>query len=215
MNNWDESRKYNEHFNLLRIETNGASIDKNGDKEIQGDKSNIEFYFDFVTFKGTHPGIKYVLSGLNSDSGRSTFPEIKFNNLSPGNYLLSVWPDITNGSKLKISIPIYVRPVFWQTTIFKFLMALLLVLLVAALNFAIIRFIKGKKEARMKNEQSILEYKLIALKAQVNPHFMSNCLSAIQQLIISNETRKATFYIAKFGLLMRQILDFSSEAFIT
>lgn len=79
----------------------------------------------------------------------------------------------------------------------------------------ILRYKRNEQATRVRNEQLLIEYKLVALKAQINPHFMSNCLSAIQDLVINSQIEKATFYIAEFGLLVRQILDFSSKQLIT
>ncbi len=74
---------------------------------------------------------------------------------------------------------------------------------------------KKRQDRKNAAEKLILEYKLIALKAQVNPHFVSNCLSALQNLVIGNQLNKAATYIAKFGLLVRHILNFSTRSFIT
>jgi hypothetical protein len=93
-----------------------------------------------------------------------------------------------------------------------FFIALLIVTVIIV--FFILRRNKKKQEIKAKNEQLISEYKLIALKAQINPHFMSNCLAAIQLLIHKNDTEKANFYVARFGLMVRQILDFSSRQVI-
>ena len=50
---------------------------------------------------------------------------------------------------------------------------------------------------------------------KVNPHFISNCLAAIQHLIKNNKTDKAATYVAKFGFMVRQILEFSSQQLVT
>jgi two-component system LytT family sensor kinase len=59
-----------------------------------------------------------------------------------------------------------------------------------------------------------VEYRLTALKAQINPHFISNSLTAIQQLIIQNNIDKANQYIARFSLLIRYVLKYSDK-FVT
>ncbi len=58
-----------------------------------------------------------------------------------------------------------------------------------------------------------LEIKVV--KAQMNPHFISNCLAAIQELIYNNEVDKAGQYIAKFSFFMRQILNYSDRNLVT
>jgi len=77
------------------------------------------------------------------------------------------------------------------------------------------RRMKQRTDKRAMAERLILEYQLIALKAQINPHFMSNCLSSIQNLIVNMKLHEAADYISRFGLLVRKILDFSTRSLIT
>ena len=49
----------------------------------------------------------------------------------------------------------------------------------------------------------------------MNPHFISNSLAAIQNLIYSNEIEKAGLYLAKFSFFLRQVLEYSEKNFIT
>lgn len=89
------------------------------------------------------------------------------------------------------------------------------------LIIVIIIFIhRGKRNLRKQKEQfellnKITELELKVVKAQMNPHFISNCLSAIQELIYKNEIEKAVQYIAKFSYFLRQILNFSDVNFIS
>ncbi len=56
------------------------------------------------------------------------------------------------------------------------------------------------------NEQ-LLKAKLEALRAQMNPHFIFNCLNSIDNLIQMNEKEKATLYLSKFAKLIRSVLE--------
>lgn len=56
------------------------------------------------------------------------------------------------------------------------------------------------------NEQ-LLKAKLEALRAQMNPHFIFNCLTSIDNLIQMDEKEKATLYLSKFAKLIRSILE--------
>ncbi|MEO1254065.1 MAG: histidine kinase, partial [Bacteroidota bacterium] len=48
------------------------------------------------------------------------------------------------------------------------------------------------------------------LRAQMNPHFVFNGLNAIQDFVLSNESKEAAKWLAKFASLMRQILNQST-----
>ncbi|MGL5892185.1 MAG: LamG-like jellyroll fold domain-containing protein, partial [Bacteroidia bacterium] len=75
------------------------------------------------------------------------------------------------------------------------------------------RFKKRQAELELQNRINELEIK--AVKSQMNPHFMSNCLSAIQLLIYEGEIEKAVLYIAKFSYFLRQVLTYSDRQFIS
>lgn len=73
---------------------------------------------------------------------------------------------------------------------------------------------KRKKEAELLRLQaSRLQMK--ALRAQMNPHFMSNALNSIQHFIQSNTPQYAIEYLAKFAKLMRQSLNFSDRDLVS
>lgn len=54
-----------------------------------------------------------------------------------------------------------------------------------------------------------------ALRAQMNPHFMSNLLNAIQSYVNAGDTRKASDSLSKFSVLMRNSLNYSDQETIT
>jgi LytS/YehU family sensor histidine kinase len=51
--------------------------------------------------------------------------------------------------------------------------------------------------------------KLEALRSQMNPHFIFNCLNSIDNLIQNEDKERATLYLAKFAKLIRSILETS------
>ncbi len=60
-------------------------------------------------------------------------------------------------------------------------------------------------------QQDIESFEMQALKAQLNPHFIFNCLNSIDAFIYSNDKYKATMYLNKFAKLLRNILDSSKN----
>ncbi|MGB0525822.1 MAG: tetratricopeptide repeat-containing sensor histidine kinase [Flammeovirgaceae bacterium] len=69
-----------------------------------------------------------------------------------------------------------------------------------------------QRAAKSKSNMAELEQRF--LRSQLNPHFIFNALSSIQHFMLKNEAKKAGFYLAKFGKLMRQILENSRQEFI-
>ncbi|WP_276501805.1 tetratricopeptide repeat-containing sensor histidine kinase [Terrimonas pollutisoli] len=79
-----------------------------------------------------------------------------------------------------------------------------------------------QRNEKLKSErtQAILQHKTVelemqALRAQMNPHFIFNCLSSINRFILKNESEPASDYLTKFSRLIRMVLTNSKKTFIT
>ena len=57
----------------------------------------------------------------------------------------------------------------------------------------------------------VRELELTAIRAQMNPHFMYNCLNSIQNLVQKGMNQEAHQYISRFGSIIRQVLKNSSK----
>ena len=76
-----------------------------------------------------------------------------------------------------------------------------------------------KSELQQQKEQKLLaefnkqlaEVQLTALNAQMNPHFIFNCMNSIQKYILKNEKTKALEFLQNFSELMRSVLDNSGK----
>lgn len=92
--------------------------------------------------------------------------------------------------------------------------AALLLIIVLIVRNNILR--RKNEQLHYKHEQSALKRKAMelemqALRAQMNPHFIFNCLSAIDNLIQTRQADKATSYLARFAKLIRSVLDSSKN----
>src|SRR5579871_906684 len=109
-----------------------------------------------------------------------------------------------------------------QKTLLQFI--LIACLVIAALsgfivykNLALKR--KNEKLANMHKQaelqQHVSDLEMQALRAQMNPHFIFNCLSSINRFIFKNETEAASNYLTKFSRLIRMALNNSKKPFIS
>jgi sensor histidine kinase YesM len=64
-------------------------------------------------------------------------------------------------------------------------------------------------------EQKLNASKVSALRAQINPHFIYNCLNALNKFLLNNENDAANYYLIKFSKLIRNALNFSKNDLIT
>lgn len=76
------------------------------------------------------------------------------------------------------------------------------------------------EQAKSEQLQSVFQnelekIKMKALQAQMNPHFLFNCLNSIRLFYLKNETKKADAYITKFSRLLRLMLRHSRADFIS
>lgn len=79
---------------------------------------------------------------------------------------------------------------------------------------------RHKRESAIRERELELRYaqkemEMRALRAQVNPHFIFNCLGSIQHYIHHHDNELAERYLVKFSRLIRQVLEVSEEAFIS
>jgi len=70
-----------------------------------------------------------------------------------------------------------------------------------------------KSKEELLRQTSDLEMK--ALRAQMNPHFIFNCLNSINRFIINNDREIASDYLTKFSKLIRLVLEESNKSFVT
>lgn len=151
-----------------------------------------------------HTKYLYQLSDVDKDwVVTDTKKFASYTNLAPGTYTFTVkTADDADNQKLT-SFDFTISPPFWQTWIFE----IACVLVIAGIIYwAILKRIKAiRHEAEMK--QKIAETEMMALRAQMNPHFIFNCLTSIDNLIQLNEKEKATVYLSKYAKLIRSILE--------
>lgn len=56
-------------------------------------------------------------------------------------------------------------------------------------------------------EQKIAETEISALRSQMNPHFIFNCLNSIKLYSLENDSESASVYLTKFSKLIRLVLE--------
>lgn len=139
-----------------------------------------------------------------------------YTGVPPGDYLL----EIKTGREGRwqppgIRLPIRITPPFWALWQFKALC--ILGVAGAAWGLHRRRVAALQKEERMKAEfdQRIARMEMTALRAQMNPHFVFNCLSSINRFILVNQPDEASNYLTKFSRLIRLILDNSRSETVT
>ncbi|MNE02607.1 Sensor histidine kinase YpdA [compost metagenome] len=161
--------------------------------------------------------MSYKLEGPSALQGVTEGTQIHLQNLNPGSYTLTTRPIVEriHGKDLELVTRFYIKPAFWQTTFFFVFVLICCFALTVFCSWLIMRRKRKREKEQMRIEKLLTEYQLTALKAQVDPHFMSNSLVAIQELILRKETSKANQYIARFSMLIRHLLNYSDQPVIS
>lgn len=102
---------------------------------------------------------------------------------------------------------IIIEPHFWQTWWFYTICGLAGFTTVYVIHRRRIKAVRSK--ALLK--QQVMETEMAALRAQINPHFIFNSISAIDSLIQNNKKEDGTHYLARFAKLIRNVLDSSKN----
>jgi ligand-binding sensor domain-containing protein len=191
------------------IKFNSADVDN----ELQLAHKQNQLQFEF-----TAPGfinekkLLYSYRLVESNNARWSTPAndhtVSYASLQPGDYRFEVrtlswngiWGDTT-------SFAFTIRPPFWKNGWFIACIGLI----TTGLIYWIVkrRINEIRKASDLK--QKMAETEMMALRAQMNPHFIFNCLNSIDNLIQSGEKEKATTYLAKFAKLLRAILENSKS----
>jgi len=200
-------------FNLRAVYVNDRQTNVHCIGELDNRQNNLRFKFDVISFSEEKHTLEYVLYNATLDSGIVSEDEVDLKRLAPGSYTLTVKLKDAGGDQ-QLSIPFSITPAFWQTTWFLIVMILSGLALIIVTGRVLFKYYKARALKKSEAEKLIAEYRLIALKAQINPHFMSNCIAAIQHLILQNRVNEANEYLAKFSFLVRQVLNLSSKPLV-
>ena len=79
---------------------------------------------------------------------------------------------------------------------------------------------KGLIEQQVKvietqKQQALAETELLALREQLKPHFVANCINSIRNLIARDKAGDASLYLSKLGILLGQIFELTEKSSIS
>lgn len=186
--------------------------------ELNYDQNYLEFNFVGLSYQRENfLKYEYILEGVNSDWVETENRSVQFPMLPPGDYVFKVKAYNRSGveSEQVQQVSFKINKAFYQTLFFKMGIAFITLILLS-LIFVYIFYVKMrevKKRDLVKDELN--KFRQRALSAQMNPHFIYNSLNSVQSYILKNDREKSSTYLAKFGKLMRRILENSQNPVIS
>ena len=91
--------------------------------------------------------------------------------------------------------------------------SVILVSLLAVLIFVLLTLRHKNEKLYLRQRASELEMQ--ALRAQITPHFIFNCLTAINHFVLKHETETASLYLTRFSRLLRLVLVNAGKTTVT
>ncbi len=187
-------------------------------KEIQLSYNQNVFSFDFAGIHYANPEQNqhlFMLEGLDDIWHKAGEEKTAYYyNVPPGHYVFRIKAANSDGVWAEKAIAIIIDPPWWRTWWAYALFALLL----AGLIYVFIQYriskIRVQHEIILQKHRAA-ELEMQALRAQMNPHFIFNCLNAINGYILNNEAETAADYLTKFSRLIRMVLNNSQKQFIS
>ena len=179
--------------------------------ELSYKQNNITFHYNLVDFENENYEYAYKVNDAESWSNLGQQRNLTLTGLSPGNYSIKIMAIGKSGSQKINESAFYIKPPFWQTRIFYFLSGFILISLFYFLYRLRIRQIRQKANI----DKQLVQAEMKALHAQMNPHFISNSLNSIREMILNNENKEASHYLTKFAHLIRITLEHSTQSFIS
>ena len=177
--------------------------------------NNIKVILNAVSFANLgNIRYYYKLNGLQAEwSQASVANEFFFYNLKPGKYTFEAKadPGISKAMSDVVSINFTIQKPFWLrawffAVCFTFIIALIIIL---------VQFFRKREQRKSAIQQRIIQLRSEALAAQLDPHFVMNCLNNISGLVNTGNTEQANDYIVKFSKLLRVILQTIKEETIS
>ncbi|NUO01657.1 MAG: histidine kinase [Saprospiraceae bacterium] len=173
------------------------------------DENNLSIRFFALHYRsdGDIP-YRYRLLGADTAFVYTHNRVVNFANLSPDAYTFEVQAQNEAGQwSAPTRWTFEVRTAWWQTRWFRVSVILILVLGFGLWYSSYLR--KARRDTEVRNK--IRDLEAAALRAQMNPHFIFNCLGSIQHFISENDAASATRFLSRFARLVRLALHGSVD----
>ncbi|HYE55932.1 MAG TPA: two-component regulator propeller domain-containing protein [Chitinophagaceae bacterium] len=175
--------------------------------------NNIRFEFAGISF--TSAGdmrYEYRLLGLDSGWKQTRDNFLSYPTLPGGQYQLQLVAINKFGLKSNLlRLDFTIEKKLWQKTWFQLLSGLTILFVVWLILSWRIKVIRRQEEEKVSIQKKMASLEQLALKSQMNPHFIFNSLNSIQHYVFDKDVSGANRFITGFSRLIRQTLDISSK----
>lgn len=192
---------------------NGVKRPLEDNYRLDYDENSITVNFSGVDLTGFIPLFEY---NINNAGWRPT-ERIELSQLQPASYSIAIRAIRRDGtpSTQQANIKFTIKTPFWKSGLFWLVLSLI--------GFSTILYIVQRRNrqkqqtavAKAETEKRLAQLEMQALMAQINPHFVFNCLNSIKGFIYDRDYRQADVYLDKFSSLLRSTMDNAEASIIS
>ncbi len=181
---------------------------------------SVQFKFSCVNFSNKlNIYYQYKLKGSDNEEWSSLQKStiINFKLLPPGKYVFYIRAigGFNDKNPEEVQFAFEVLPYFYETLWFKTTMVAIISIVVFLIMYFRVKAIRKKQLEHKKNKRRFAELELNVLLAQMNPHFIFNSLNSLKYFLNVNDLKKADEFLDHFSFLLRKVMIYSSEKFIS
>jgi ligand-binding sensor domain-containing protein len=200
--------------NIAGVEVNEKAVSGTAVLQLGHAENNIRISFDNLSFRSeTNRRFRYRLEGYDGEWRYSSRGTAEYTNLPGGTYRFLVFAINSDGteSRAPAMFTFHIDTAYWKTWWFMALLFLLGLLIFYWLIRFWLNYQRRREAEKQQLESMIAEYRMTALRAQMNPHFIFNVITSIQHYVLENNRMASYDFLSKFGRLMRLVLENSKQ----
>lgn len=150
-------------------------------------------------------------------SNNDTSSLVELPNIKPGKYVFRAKVRIGDGdwSKEEARMEIIITAPYWATWWFWAAIVAGISLIIFTVFKLRVRAVRQTERLKARYQKELLELEAKALRAQMNPHFVFNCLNSIKALMQQNQNEKGVTYLTTFSKLIRTLFNNADKKEIT
>jgi len=154
---------------------------------------------------------RYKMTGVDTEWRYTKDQKLIYPNLPPGSYtfILECAASTTFSGVDRWEIKLKIKPAFWQSWWFYFILGVVFLYAVYIWSEARNRRQKQMEEIKMEQVRSQLE----TLKSQINPHFLFNSFNTLVS-IIESKPEQAVIFVEKLSDFYRNMLQYRDKDLI-
>jgi ligand-binding sensor domain-containing protein len=194
---------------IEKLLVNNKDTSLEADLRLKPNQNNITIHYFSLHFRSEGDIVyRYRLNPVEKDFNVTKSRSTNFPNLAAGTYSFEVQAKGEGGAWSESTLKEFdIKLPWWKT--FWFLSLVIITISSSAYSYYHARLKNFKKASAQAAKMKDLE--LAALRAQMNPHFIFNCLGSVQQYITQNKPEEANRYLSRFAKLIRLSLHSSVD----